>query len=163
MNNDSSKGEEPKNENHSLASRWARLFGSLIDGVISIIIIFPIMFYSGYWEKAMSGAVQVSHTILIAALAFVLFFIIHGYLLAKNGQSIGKKLVGTKIVSVNTDNILPLSKVVFLRYLPIAVVSNIPIVGGLFVLLDSLLVFRKNKRCVHDLIAGTKVINVKIH
>jgi len=37
-------------------------------------------------------------------------------------------------------------------------ISAIPVVGSFFVLIDTLLVFRADRRCVHDLIAGTKVV-----
>lgn len=161
MSDKKSNEEKQKSENYSLAGRWARLFGSLIDAVISLIIIFPVMLYSGYWEKAMGGEVQVFDTALMAVFAFLLFFLTHGYLLAKNGQTVGKKLVGTQIVSASSDKPLSLPKLVFNRYLPIAIASNIPIIGGFLVFLDCLLIFRKDRRCAHDLIAKTKVISIK--
>ena len=57
-----------------------------------------------------------------------------------------------------TNEIIPLWKTFFVRYLPLAVSANIPWVGQFIVLVDSLFVFRKDKRCIHDLIANTKVI-----
>jgi uncharacterized RDD family membrane protein YckC len=90
--------------------------------------------------------------------AYLLF---HGYLLHKGGQTIGKRLVGTRIVSVEDNRILPLWKVFTLRYLSISVVAQIPGIGPALSLVDSLFVFRGDKRCVHDLIAGTKVIDAR--
>jgi hypothetical protein len=40
-------------------------------------------------------------------------------------------------------------------------VSLIPTLGGLLTLVDALFIFGGSRRCVHDLIAGTKVIRVK--
>jgi uncharacterized RDD family membrane protein YckC len=44
------------------------------------------------------------------------------------------------------------------RYLPISVVSVIPVVGPLLTLIDILFIFRSDRRCVHDLIADTQVL-----
>ena len=141
-----------------LASRWARLGGAIIDGLIGMAIAFPVMFMTGFWDRAMAQTVSVLETVLLGVFGFVMFAVLHGYFLAKHGQTIGKKLVGTRIVSSDSDRILPLWKVLFVRYLPISVVANIPPIGGLLVIIDDLFIFRKDKRCVHDLIAGSKVI-----
>ena len=148
--------------NH-LASRWARLGGSLVDGVISVIILGPVMFYTGFWERAMSDNLSISDTILYGLLGLAIYLVLNGYLLSKHGQTIGKLLLGTRIVSVDTNEILPLWKAFCLRYLPLAVSANLPIVGPFIVMIDSLFVFRKNKRCLHDLIAGTKVVRADAH
>lgn len=148
---------------HILASRWARLWGSLIDGIIAMVFIFPTMFLTGYWEKAMAGNVPFFDTILLAAFGNLMFVVLHGYLLAKHGQTIGKRLVGTRIVSVSSNKILPFWKVFLVRYLPVSVAANIPLISQFLVIIDALFIFRKSKRCAHDLIAGTKVIKVSAH
>lgn len=143
-----------------LATKGARFGGAVIDGVISILALFPILYLTGFWDTAMSVEPGLSQLLMMGVLAVVLFFVIHGYFLAKYGQTVGKKVVGTRIVSVKTEQILPLSKIFLLRVLPINIVVNIPIVGALLALIDILFIFRKDRRCVHDLIAGTKVIKV---
>ena len=144
-----------------LASRGARLGGALIDGLLAMAVIFPLMFASGYWQRAMAGEQSVAETIGMGALGFVVFLIMHGYLLAKHGQTIGKRLVKTRIVSIDNQDILPFWKVVSLRYLPVSVISQIPLVGPILTFIDVLFIFRSDKRCVHDLIAGTKVITAE--
>ena len=141
-----------------LASRWARLGGALIDGVLAILITFPLMYLTGYWEKAMAQEVGFADNLLMGVLGLVIFLLLHGYLLVNYGQTIGKKVIGTRIVSVDSNEILPLSKIFFLRYLPISVAAQIPGIGQLLVIVDDLFIFRGDKRCVHDLIAGTKVV-----
>jgi uncharacterized RDD family membrane protein YckC len=37
-------------------------------------------------------------------------------------------------------------------------VEQIPLVGLLFWLVDSCFIFREDQRCLHDLVAGTRVI-----
>jgi hypothetical protein len=41
-----------------------------------------------------------------------------------------------------------------------AVVAMIPVVGGLISLVDIVLIFRRDRRCLHDHIAGTRVLAV---
>jgi uncharacterized RDD family membrane protein YckC len=151
--------EEDKNK-VVLANRWKRFWGGIIDGLISMAITFPVMHLTGYWERIENQTISVTDIVVLAVFGFFVFVFLHGYLLDKYGQTIGKKIVGTKIVSSESNAILPLWKVIVARYLPISIAAQIPIVGGFLSLIDSLFIFREDKRCVHDLIAGTKVIVV---
>ena len=141
-----------------LASRWLRFFGALIDGLLGAAANFLILFSVGYWELMMSGAISMGKMLEMAIVGFVVFLLMHGYLLAKRGQTIGKMIVGTKIVSYETGEILSFGRVIGLRYLPVSVVANIPLIGSLLILVNVLFIFGKEKRCVHDHIAGTKVV-----
>jgi uncharacterized RDD family membrane protein YckC len=40
------------------------------------------------------------------------------------------------------------------------VLQQIPVVNFILPLLDALFIFREDRRCIHDLIAGTKVIQL---
>ena len=88
-----------------------------------------------------------------------MFLILNGYLLFKRGQTIGKVVVKTRIVDLN-GNIPSFGKLIVLRYLIFALVSSlIPIIGP-FVGLEVFLIFFKERRCLHDYIAGTRVVDV---
>lgn len=141
-----------------LASLASRFTGALIDGLIELMIMLPIMSESGYWEKAMAGEQSYLSTVLIALLGFVLFVVIQGYFLANYGQTIGKKLVGTRIVSIHDNKILPFTQLLALRYVPLRLIGLIPLLGVVGGLINVLYIFRPDRRCVHDLIAGSKVI-----
>ncbi len=143
-----------------LASLGKRLGGVIIDSLLSMIIFLPIMYFTGYLQDAISGQVSILSTLMFGVLGMVVFVILHGYLLHTSGQTIGKRLVGSRIVSVADNQILPLGRLLALRMLPIWVATQIPLVGGLFGVIDALFIFAKDRRCVHDKIAGTKVINV---
>lgn len=143
----------------NLASRGVRLGGAIIDGIISWVVMFPIMYYSGFWQSALAGQVDFGQQLMLAMVGLVLFLLLNGYLLSKRGQTIGKALVGTRIVSVEGEEILPLLKVFGLRYLPMNVVAQVPYVGTLLAFINVLFIFRDDRRCIHDLIAGTKVVN----
>lgn len=142
-----------------LASLGLRLGGAIIDGIISSLVMFPLMFMTGFWSSAMAGSVTFTSQITVSVFGILVFLALNGYLLAKGGQTIGKRLVGTRIVSVTDGQILPLARVFCLRYLPIWVIALVPFVGNLIALIDILFIFREDRRCLHDLIAGTRVVN----
>lgn len=143
-----------------LASRWARLGAAMIDSLIGLAFSLPVLYISGAWDYMSTGqTAPISILAFNVVAGFIIFMALHGYLLKSKGQTIGKKLVGTAIVDMD-GNLPVFSKVVLLRYLPLSLISIIPLVGNFLALADSLFIFRKNKRCVHDLIAGTKVIKV---
>lgn len=145
---------------HKLASRGKRLGGSLLDALISIVIIIPIMFATGIIDQITAGqAISIRQTIFLFILGLAVFLIIHGYLLSKYGQTVGKKIVGTRIVGQDHGQVLPLGNIFFMRVLPLSLVGQIPIIGSLFGLADTLFIFRDDKRCIHDLIAGTVVVD----
>jgi len=96
-------------------------------------------------------------TLVATVINIGIFLLINGKFLASNGQTVGKKLMGVKIVSLS-GGILPLKDVILRRYAPPVLISIIPIIGGIFCLADVLCIFRGDRRCIHDLIAGTKVV-----
>ncbi len=93
-------------------------------------------------------------------LGFIGFILLNGYYLKKDSQTIGKRIVGIRIVDMD-NQILTLGKILVLRYLLIRIAAMIPFAGGLYGFVDMLFIFRQNRRCLHDLIAGTKVVKVK--
>ncbi len=143
-----------------LAGRGVRLGGSMIDGLIMMLILFPVMFATGYWDRAMLGEQTGLDTILLGLLGAVGFFVLHGYLLAKRGQTIGKWMLKIRIVSIHDEKILPFWKVFVYRYLPLLVAGQIQVLGPIVSLVDPLFIFRADRRCLHDLVAGTKVVTV---
>lgn len=143
----------------NLASRGLRLGGAIIDGIISSAVMFPLMYVTGFWQSAMAGAVNFGAQISLSAAGIFVFLVLNGYLLSKRGQTIGKRLVGTRIVSFTDGQILPLGRIFALRYLPVWIVALIPFIGNVVLLVDILFIFRDDRRCLHDLIAGTKVVN----
>ena len=108
-------------EGDMLASRWARLGGTIVDAIAVMAIAGPVMYFSGFWDRAMSGSVSTLETIAYGLLGMAIYLILNGYFLAKHGQTVGKKVVGTRIVSNETNEIIPLWKVFFVRYLPMAI------------------------------------------
>lgn len=155
------QGRNMTNETNQLASRWKRLGGALLDGLIVTAIYFPVMMAAGVFEQITQGEqITIGQRVFFFFFGLGGFLLINGYLLTKHGQTVGKKLVGTRIVSHADEGLLSLGHVFGLRYVLISVITQIPILGNVFALVDCLFIFRKDKRCVHDMIAGTKVVNV---
>jgi uncharacterized RDD family membrane protein YckC len=81
-------------------------------------------------------------------------------ILSNRGQTLGKRAM--KICIVKADGSKPgFLHAFLLRYLVNALPRAIPVVGVLYPLLDGLFVLRADRRCVHDLIAGTRVVQVQ--
>jgi uncharacterized RDD family membrane protein YckC len=133
----------------------------MLDGLIALIWTLPLLFFLGGWDYAIHGQpVPWQTSAVVAVLGFILFMLVNGYFLRSNGQTLGKKLVGIRIVSL--DNTVPgLGRIIFLRYAPISAVALVPNVGTLSTLANALFIFGGSRRCVHDLVAGTKVVRSK--
>ncbi len=142
-----------------LATKMNRLGAAIIDGIIGMALSLPVMFFTGYFQRAMQGGVGLGEMAFVTLYGFVMFFVVHGYLLATRGQTVGKMLAKIQIVDYHSDQILPFAKLIGLRYIPVWLVSLIPYVNFLGVI-DILFIFGRERRCVHDYIAGTKVIDV---
>src|SRR5262245_55510932 len=141
-----------------LASRLARLGATIVDVIIALAIGLPIGFATGYLQRAMEQSASLGEMMVHGAGGMILFLLLHGYFLATRGQTIGKMAVGVRIVDYNSGQLLSFGKLIGLRYVPVWLVSAIPFVGGCLGLVDILFIFGNERRCVHDLIAGTKVV-----
>ncbi len=148
-----------------LASLGDRFLGSFLDGLIVMVPFFIIMFVIGI-ALGMAGlqvgtlAFQVVSLVLSFVMFNVVYLGINGYFLATKGQTVGKMIVKTQIVGED-GALVPFGQLYLKRYLALWLVSFIPYVGYVVGLVDALLVFRGNRKCLHDEIAGTKVISLK--
>jgi len=148
---------ETPNNNETLASRWQRLWASILDTITLMVVTLPIMYFTGIFDLLAEGKQPSLVYSLGIALAGIAFFVLINYKsLITNGQTIGKKVLGIKIVDLN--NTLPTGKILLTRYVAYFGFAQIPIAGSLINIINILFVFGKEKRCGHDYIAKTKVI-----
>ncbi len=85
---------------------------------------------------------------------------VDGVLLVRFGQSLGKRIVGLRIVGTD-GRAVGASRILLMRtYLPWLLVA-VPYLGLLWLLLDHLALFGMDRRAVHDLLADTQVIRVR--
>jgi uncharacterized RDD family membrane protein YckC len=152
-------------EVHELASRWQRLGAALVDGTLIALASAPRTLALGgaiqcgvqvgqpYFRPDDTSSVGVASTVLFLALMAV-----QASFIASRGQSIGKRIVGSRIVSTNGGRASFAAAVALRTWVPLL----LPLVpfGGLLAVVDILFVFGPDKRCLHDLVAGTKVVAI---
>lgn len=146
-------------EGPELASFGIRLLGAIIDSFILFLIMVPLMFATGYISDIMAGITPgFLDNLKIGVIGFIVFLSVQGYFLNASGQTIGKKILGTKIVTL--DNQKPeFLKLILMRYATIHAIGQIPFVGGVFGFVNAIFIFMGDQRqCLHDKFAGTKVV-----
>ncbi|MFK2892733.1 RDD family protein [Dyella flagellata] len=144
------------------ASRGQRLGAVLLDGLGFCICLLPFFIegYTGYLARAHGHPTKASTSSIYAATGGVLalgLLIFNLVLLHRSGQTVGKRMLGIKIVRTD-GNPATLLRIIFLRWFPIGVLGRIPLVGPLVALANVLVIFGSERRCIHDYIADTIVI-----
>ncbi len=81
----------------------------------------------------------------------------NAYFVARDGQTIGKRALGIRVVR-SDGSMVSLERYVGLRFLPIFLLSRVPLLGLIVSLADVLAIFRDSRRCLHDELADTIVI-----
>lgn len=157
-----------------LADRGTRLGAAIIDRVLGLLCALPGLVIMGpailrIIIMAMRGDEIDAETVsagsfilggVIAGLSILALFIVQLWMLTTRGQSIGKRLLGIRIVMF-TDKTNPgFVHAWLLRNLVPGLIGAVPYVGFLFVITDLCFIFGEQRRCLHDLIAGTKVVKV---
>jgi uncharacterized RDD family membrane protein YckC len=140
-----------------LATRGARFGAGFIDGLIYLAVFIPAMAFIGFgkftdpqWSESLSTK--------LLFLAFAIpGYALNWYFVQQSGQTIGKKVA--KIRMVRTDGSpLDANRWLFIRILPVYLGSQLPFVGPWLSIINALFVFRKDRRCLHDHIADTMVV-----
>jgi uncharacterized RDD family membrane protein YckC len=159
---------------------WARFWAGIVDGFV----LCPISFLNPYFSSPHRGSVVlITWTILFSCS----YWIYSVTLIAKRGQTVGKRVAGTQVLDVSEGriptlrqavlrdigNIVPSSiQMIFMIYLILAhlysaesisssqFLSVLGYAGGIWFLLEITTMFLNEKRrAFHDLIAGTVVVH----
>lgn len=141
-----------------LAPLSARFWGSMVDGLFGLASALALYQSMGLWDQIMTGEVPTMTIVQVGILGLLFFCLLHGYTLATRGQTLGKVVAKTQIVSNDDGSVLPVWKIILLRYAPITMVTMIPVIGNFATLVNIAFILRDDRRCIHDHIAGTKVI-----
>ncbi len=152
------------------ASFWERLVASLLDTLILAVPIGILVYFlsDGQWmdfeqfqnaiqmaqygnAKALESMPQTDMTweLLFEALMMLVIII---FWRRWAGATPGKKMLGIEVVNF-TDNTPLTNKQIIIRYIGY-LISTLPFLLGFFMVL-----FRQDRRALHDLLAGTAVIH----
>lgn len=153
------RDSEPQDESE-LAGRGERFGAAMLDGLIFLIAVGVPGFMSLDWEIAKTGnyvdAIRPGG-IAVAVIAMLVLIGITIHLVHKNGQTIGKKVCGIKVVRSDFSR-ASLARIFWLRNVVNAIPGAIPYVGNVYNLVDLAFIFNERRQCLHDKIADTIVI-----
>jgi uncharacterized RDD family membrane protein YckC len=143
----------------TLATKPKRLVGAILDSLVMLAAFYPFIALSGVIDQLQKGeAISLQNRLIFTALGLALYAIIHGHLLIKHGQTVGKRLVGTRIVD-QQGQIPSFERILFLRYYLFNIVGHIPYLGLAIQFLDVMYIFHRDRRCLHDRVTGTVVLD----
>jgi len=157
----------PNDDALQKAGRGRRLAAAFIDGLLvslpfvpCYVVALPAMMHQNGQPTALavwSAIFATGFWFFLALTALVCIAVITAVLVHRNGQTIGKKWLGIKVVRTDGSR-ATLGRIFWLRYLLNSVIGLIPVIGRFYVLVDSLFIFGNAKRCCHDYIADTIVV-----
>lgn len=154
-----------------LAHRWRRLVAAFIDGMLSGLALIPttaamMHVLMGKMDQIQSGqfGAQDMFPLLMenigkSAVLLVILVVGQACLLAFRGQSVGKLLLGIRIVRFSTGAPADFLHVYIIRSFVPFLIGRIPILNFFFWITDICFIFREDQRCLHDLMADTQVVN----
>ncbi len=162
---DVDQGLQLQHGDYVLADRGTRLGAALIDGLLSVAAALPaglilgFTIYNSTRGNTGVGDLEVMTIGLIALMVLMVFAFMgyQWYLISTTGQTLAKRWLGIQIVRIDGT---PLGFVngVILRSWVMSALSNIPLVGFIAAIVNPLMIFGEERRCLHDQIAGTRVI-----
>jgi uncharacterized RDD family membrane protein YckC len=149
------------------ADRATRLGAAILDSFVFMLMVYTPLFVGGVFagltanvaapEQAAAAADNVNLAIGIAGVftigGLVAWLAITIVLMRRNGQSIGKKATGIKVVRSDGSPV-SLSRLIWLRNVLNWVISIVPLYG----LIDALFIFGESRQCLHDKLADTVVV-----
>ncbi|KAB0300501.1 RDD family protein [Vibrio fortis] len=157
-----------------VASRWSRFWAWFIDGLVACALMIPLFYFEPTRNLMFSN--DVLGLVSTYVFSAFLYLLCHGYLLHKYGQTIGKNVFEIAMFSTDSHQPLSLSKFFFMRWVPFSLIilparlyeifpteelfKLLSLLAILVAAVNILLIFGKQKRCLHDRFAGSLVVDV---
>ena len=142
-----------------LASRGSRFVGSILDGLIYMVVVLPVMLLTVDFGSMSAADPDVIGLYAKVGIPMLLVAIVQWYLISTTGQSLAKKMLGMKIIKTTGEDVNFVSGVLLRNWVP-AFIGSIPLINMIFPLVNALYIFGDEHQCLHDKIAGTKVISL---
>jgi uncharacterized RDD family membrane protein YckC len=158
------------------ASRGLRLGAYLLDRLIESVCLLPGLLILGApflqlllslvrnpgekpdVEPADLARMGMGFVVLMVCLLAV--SIVQIVMLSTRGQTIAKRILGLRIVRYANGGKVDFVSGWLMRSFVPGVLGAIPYIGFVFALVDYCMIFGEQRRCLHDLMAGTKVIKI---
>ena len=142
-----------------LASRSSRFLASAFDGLLALGLSFPVLVHLGglTWLRA-GQPLPFPVALQVTAANVAVFLLLNAYSLHAQGQTLGKRLLGIRIVDAKTGRIPSLSRLILRRYGFVWMLNTVPGVRGVAFPLDFIFIVRADRRALHDLVGGTLVV-----
>jgi len=157
---------EVPSETQELASLGARLAAALLDNLAIPFVLYipmilvgaPALVLAAFRGQSMPEVTAAFGIAALVTLALVLAWLVITILwVARYGQTVGKRIIGIRVVRTNGEK-AGIGRIFWLRNVVNALPTIIPIVRNFYWLVDALFVFSQSRRCIHDMIADTKVV-----
>lgn len=161
-----------------LAGIGARIGGALINALVYVLALLPgVLAMSAQLIRdnpqlaegglpkldALNLTATMEHATMVRV-GLMLALFVQCALLAWRGQNLGKLATGNRVVRADNGERASFFRAGFLRFLvPVGIIITLNVLfplGFLFLLVDFCFIFRGDRRCLHDLVAGTKVVKV---
>lgn len=153
-----------------LADRGLRLLARILDEIFSLLAALPGLMMLGWsFVQAMLtnqgealGQIENAKAALglvVLGLGLLAITVVQIWLLSVRGQTIAKIVFGIRIVKA-TDGARPgfVHGWLLRNFVP-GLAGLLPMgLGVVFAIVDACFIFRQDRRCIHDLIAGTRVV-----
>jgi uncharacterized RDD family membrane protein YckC len=161
---------EPMNQ-RPLAGLGLRFGAAFIDGFLKSLCLIPLsLVFVDLVRISLENPSQpltpeqVSEAIMPAYMQclplYGILALVQVTLLCLRSQTIGKLLLRIQIVEVQTGQPGGPVRAFLLRALIPTMIEFIPFIGFVFWLVDTCFIFRADRRCIHDLLAGTRVVKI---
>ncbi len=141
-----------------LASRFLRLIAKLLDVVILGIAYRVVRDLVDLLSPVDSGMTHARFALGFGGVAA--FLLLQAVLLSACGQTLGKMAMGVRVVGYYDEKNPGFVRAVLLRVMLPPAIWLLPGVGALFLLLDLVSGLGDERRCLHDQLAETKVVQV---
>lgn len=150
-----------------LASLGQRFTGALIDGLFPVILGIP-----GFALLVLGLPAQPDGPngaepspifyigMLLLGVTSLACLIVQIYLMAKRSQTIGKLYAKTKVFDFETHQPATFFQIFLMRLFVNQLIGGLPCVGPIYGLADVLYIFSEDRRCLHDKLAGTYVVDI---
>lgn len=142
------------------ANPFRRFTATVIDLILTPLVGLPVMLVTGLLESAEAYSSMSTIGIRALTIGVIAYLVLNGWLLHTRGQTVGKATLGLVIVDNTTGEKAPLWKLLLLRmwFLPLLfLLALVPY--AIIPIIDQAMIFTPSRRCLHDRLCGTSVIN----